>query len=1213
METQRKYAGSRRLSPAARRVVTAALVAATIGAPTVAIATEPAVAVVDAEADATQNQLQGTCGATDADNVAWKLSKNNGAETYTLDISGSGAMKDYSASITSDTADQPWRQANTGVAPTAITKVVVGEGVTKLGNHAFDGVGVVEYDLPASLDDLGSWSLSAGAAKTFNLASDEHFKLVDGVLFSSDGTSLIAYPGGADATGSYVVPSTVTTIGPGAFVGCDAAKVVIPSTVTKLSGWSFNGGTIEEIDVNASATLPTGVFANAKGLKSVLVGPNVKGLSNQVFYGCSGLVEVSLPGTIMELPSQVFSGCTALKEIDLPSGLKTIKGLAFQGCSALESISLPEGLESIEGSAFGGCTSLTRVTIPSSVSSVGWGPFQNCASLTDLTIASGSQLKSLTTVLTGSSISHLTFEGTSVPSTYLQWFDANQSLRTVSLPNVESVGDHAFEGAKSITSVEFGNSLREIGQGAFSQCVSLKTLEFPDSLETIGSSAFSGCTSLSGVTYGSGIKTIESGAFDYDKSLSYIDVHRAGSLEDKTPDGSSFGNTSLSHTFGLWNLPNDLTFYTRNGDQAEYLKRALRTTGAKKSTVQKYVVLGNESALPDYSSALANPVLGGKSFGGWYTDLSDESTKVTDGAEAQDEGIYYAKWNDAPNVKYTVSGDLSFDSIEYGVDTGSRSLSVTGGDTKGTTARVSSSDFDVSVSDDGATITVAPKPGLHAGTYSAKVYVTTPDGLTTEFVASLTVDKAQNVLAPKANVSVAYQEGASIFDAHDLFYVAEGVGHVNFEIVDGGTGEATVSGSSIVVTKVGTIVVKASTSESGNFAADNAMATLTVTKAAPSVSITVDGENSLEVTGATTVKVDSEVKGGPAGAKVVVSCDNKDAKDNGDGTWSLPNKVATYTFTASYAGDDNHEAASATATVKVTRKSTGGGGGTVVPTPTKYKVSVADAENGTVKADKATAAKGDRVTLVATAAEGYRTSAVTVTDASGKAVSLTLDADGTYSFEMPASDVKVVASFARQEAKAFPDVDQSAWYAEGVAFVSSRGIMGGYPDGTFGVGRTLTRAEFAQLLYKRAGGVDDRAAENETGMADVADSEWYTAAANWAVKNGVINGYADAEGNRTGFGPNDPVTMEQLVAILANLADKEGPDKADTAVLAKFQDPASVSPWATKSVAWAVEKGLIHGSGENGGLYLHGSANIMRERVATIFMNAFDEGILSFE
>ena len=288
-----------------------------------------------------------------------------------------------------------------------------------------------------------------------------------------------------------------------------------------------------------------------------------------------------------------------------------------------------------------------------------------------------------------------------------------------------------------------------------------------------------------------------------------------------------------------------------------------------------------------------------------------------------------------------------------------------------------------------------------------------------------------------------------------------------------------------------------------------------------------------------------------------------------------------------------------------------GGGGTVTPTPKTYTVTFDDNVSYTTD-QTAKVTSGQKVTKPADPElKGYVFKGW-FTDAALKEA---------YDFSKPVTgDLTLHAKWAlaTTDPVTFSDVDPSQWYAPGVDFVTSHGLMLGYGDtGLFGVGRTLTRGELAVILARFSapgyGPEDFRDARNETGLPDVADGQFYTWAANWAVENGVINGYADAEGNRTGFGPNDPVTMEQLVAIIANLVDKDGASKADASILGKFRDPASVTPWATKSVAWAVQRGLINGSAEGDGLYLRPTGDIMRERVAAILMNAFHNGILSLE
>ncbi len=195
----------------------------------------------------------------------------------------------------------------------------------------------------------------------------------------------------------------------------------------------------------------------------------------------------------------------------------------------------------------------------------------------------------------------------------------------------------------------------------------------------------------------------------------------------------------------------------------------------------------------------------------------------------------------------------------------------------------------------------------------------------------------------------------------------------------------------------------------------------------------------------------------------------------------------------------------------------------------------------------------------------------------------------------------------------FPDVDYSQWYADGVTFCAEKGLITGYTSGDdagkFGVGRTLTRAQLAAILWRNAepeaAEAYDSDASNVTGMADVADNEWYTGAANWAVKNEVINGFGGVE-----FRPNAAVTAEQLATILANYADRTGAENADLGLLSGFADSDAISDWARGSVAWAKSKDIINGYDEGGARYLKPYEEIARERVATILMNAFKSGVL---
>ena len=214
------------------------------------------------------------------------------------------------------------------------------------------------------------------------------------------------------------------------------------------------------------------------------------------------------------------------------------------------------------------------------------------------------------------------------------------------------------------------------------------------------------------------------------------------------------------------------------------------------------------------------------------------------------------------------------------------------------------------------------------------------------------------------------------------------------------------------------------------------------------------------------------------------------------------------------------------------------------------------------------------------------------------------------------------------ESLKFIDVDYDnpdcQWYVSGVNFCAAAGLMQGYangngnPTGYFGVGNTLSRAELAVILWRHfepeaAAAYDEvtmattKAVTSVNGVAvsGITDGVWYTAAANWAIENGIINGFEKADGSRD-FAADSAVSFEQLISVIAN-ASAADVSKADVTVLAKFADAADVSSWATASMAYAVEAGLVNGYD---GKTLAPGEDVKRERVATILMNAFDEGIL---
>ena len=297
----------------------------------------------------TKGAFGGPCGATgNEENVYWTLAPNGNG--YTLSIAGTGAMADYTCNITRSDATQPWRESETGVAPTAITTVVVVNGVTNIGNFACDGLSQVkEYNIAASVADIGAWGVCGQNAVTYNLNGSTHYVVTDDVLMSADGKTLVSYPGGKDTVDEYVIPDTVETILAGAFVGSDAKKVVIPSSVTNFPRFSFGGSTVEEIEFNANVkTLEGGAFSGLSKLKSLVFGgTTLTTINKQACSDLSSLTEITFPDSLTTIEDQAFKvlpedGAAApnLKKVTFGRGMSTIGGVVFLRQSALEVIDM---------------------------------------------------------------------------------------------------------------------------------------------------------------------------------------------------------------------------------------------------------------------------------------------------------------------------------------------------------------------------------------------------------------------------------------------------------------------------------------------------------------------------------------------------------------------------------------------------------------------------------------------------------------------------------------------------------------------------------------------------------------------------------------------------------------------------------------------------------------------------------------------------------
>ncbi len=208
----------------------------------------------------------------------------------------------------------------------------------------------------------------------------------------------------------------------------------------------------------------------------------------------------------------------------------------------------------------------------------------------------------------------------------------------------------------------------------------------------------------------------------------------------------------------------------------------------------------------------------------------------------------------------------------------------------------------------------------------------------------------------------------------------------------------------------------------------------------------------------------------------------------------------------------------------------------------------------------------------------------TTYDAKNKLVTFTTTHFSLYfvGYEQPAAEWK----------NPFTDVAEGAWYYDSIKYVYSNGMMVGTGDTKFSPDTTTTRGMIVTILYRLEG---EPAVSGTSSFNDVASGRWYANAVKWAAENEIVGGYGN--GN---FGPEDPISREQMAAILYRYAAFKGFDITKTADLSKFTDSSKISDWAKFALSWANAEGLINGKG-NGILDPLGKAT--RAEVATILRN----------
>lgn len=343
-------------------------------------------------------------------------------------------------------------------------------------------------------------------------ADNPDFKDIDGVLFSKDGTMLLAYPAGRTAT-SYAVPEGVTTICMNAFKNSKLTSISLPASVEILG------------EMHGNSPEPHFAFG-AKDLTTITVAND-----NPNFKSIDGVVFSKDGSTLMACP-EGRSGVYVF-----PEGVTDIGRWAIQECDKLTSVTVNDGLVNISEGAFYGCAALTTLVLSESVATMGSRVFHECDNLQVITCYSTTVPTSYGDPFDDDNIDRLiyvranllndyqnssifwgrhgfTFEAITDPNVYITYdYDDDNLTATVT-----GLTDNTLSGALVIPgTVPYNNkvyTVTAIADEAFGECHGLTSVVIPHTVETIGAGAFRICEGITELTIGRNVTAIYDYAFE---------------------------------------------------------------------------------------------------------------------------------------------------------------------------------------------------------------------------------------------------------------------------------------------------------------------------------------------------------------------------------------------------------------------------------------------------------------------------------------------------------------------------------------------------------------------------------------------------------------------------------------------------------------------------------------------------------------------------
>ncbi len=457
------------------------------------------------------NIASGSCG----NGLTWTLDSEG-----TLTVSGEGEL--VSSVQPAEPYGYPWAEYAQDIC-----KVIIEEGVTGIDRYAFyDFTGITSLAIPSTTERI-DWdaviTCSSLTAITVD-ANNPSYCDIDGVVFDKGLEEVLRFP--QNRKGTYTIPEGVTRIGDIAFAYCKVESVALPSTLTAIGYASFFG---------------------CRDITEIVIPDGVTNIGFEAFRFCTSLADIMLPKALNSVPAYVFDECGSLTVIDIPPNVRYIGNCAFRNCVSLTEIGIPARLRTILYDAFENCGALSLVRYKGTELSwsqldIGEGndTFLNAEVVISFPGVSGTwgnlawtldDSGTLTISGSGEMDSFRVYtEGGSFAIILRAWHDYSPLIRRVVIGNgVTSVGQHAFEGCRSLEEVVIPDTVATVDESAFCYCTSLSEITLPDGVCSIEATAFDCCSGLTRVTIPASVTSIADYAFSSCGSLA--EVRYCGSLD----------------------------------------------------------------------------------------------------------------------------------------------------------------------------------------------------------------------------------------------------------------------------------------------------------------------------------------------------------------------------------------------------------------------------------------------------------------------------------------------------------------------------------------------------------------------------------------------------------------------------------------------------------------------------------------------------------